>query len=88
MAYELVYFSDARLELQKELAHQDHEELWHLVSNHPPQEFELRLAEIATYCELILDDYYSQEDLDKICDILTKRLRDKRGALVVVSSLH
>lgn len=84
----LEYFSDQRLELQKELAHQDHEELWHLISKHPPQEFELRLAEIASYCEVILDGYYSQEELDKICTILTDKLRKKRRALIVVSSLH
>ena len=71
MAY-LEYFTEERLELQKELM--NHPEVCALISKHPPQEFELRLAEIACYCGVALDGAYSQAELDKLCEILRNRL--------------
>ena len=82
MAY-LDYFPQERIALQEELAHPAHQELWPLVAKHPPQEFELRLAEIAAYLGIVLDGYYSQEELNKLCDILTRKLYEKRTQIVI-----
>lgn len=84
MAY-LDYFSDARLELQKEVM--QHPDLMPLLAKHPASEFELRIAEIACYCEIVLDGAYSQQEIDKLCEILTKRLRAKRMGIIIVQEL-
>lgn len=86
MAY-LEYFSPQRLALQREIAQTGHENLWPLLANHPPSEFEMRLAEIAAYCEVILDGVYSQEEIDKLCEILTRKLYEKRTGVIVINSL-
>lgn len=47
--------------------------------------FETMLAGVAAYCEVAVDDYYSPEDINKLCAILTKKLREKR---TLVLTLH
>lgn len=47
--------------------------------------FEVMLAGVAAYCEVAVDDYYSPEDINKLCAILTKKLREKR---TLVLTLH
>jgi hypothetical protein len=37
-----------------------------------------RLAVVAAHCGVILDDWYSGEDLAKLCDLLLVRLTEKR----------
>lgn len=85
MAYNLEFFSDSRIALNHEVA--EHPELCSFLANHPAQEFEIRLAEIAAYCEVVLDDWYTPDDLDKLCDILWNKLREKRGSITVHSKL-
>jgi hypothetical protein len=70
------YFPQEFLDLQQEIIH--HPELQELIANHPSSEFEVRIAEIATYCKVILDDTYDEEDIKRLCKILTKRLIEKR----------
>jgi hypothetical protein len=81
MALILDYFSESRIALNEELP--NHPELCELIAKHPASEFELRIAEIAAYCELALDGYYSQEDLDKICDILVRKLKAKNSIIIL-----
>lgn len=81
----LEYFSDSRIALQQEL--QYHEELWPLIAKYPPQEFEMRIAEIAAYCEVILDGYYTVEDLDRLCEVLVKKLYEKRTGVLVLDAV-
>lgn len=71
--------------LQRELVH--HPTLQELLNNHPPEEWELRMAEIAAYCSVILDDVYTPEDIGKLAGILTKKLYNMRpaGTIVVLS---
>ena len=85
MAYNLEFFSDSRIALNREVI--EHPTLCELLSKHPPQEFEIRLAEIAAYCDVVLDDWYTPADLDKLCDILWNKLREKRGGIIVASDL-
>ena len=74
MAY-LEYFDPRMLALQEEVSH--HPQLMGLLAKHPPQEMEMRIAEIAAYCEVILDGYYTQEELAQLADILTRKLKQK-----------
>ena len=81
----LEFFSEARLDLQKEIA--SHPELVSRLQNHPAGEFEVRLAEIACYVGLVLDGNYTPEDLDAICEICRHKLWEKRSPLILSSTL-
>jgi hypothetical protein len=88
MAY-LEFFSPERLALQQEIMLDDHAALWPLLAKYPASEFEMRMAEVAAYCDVVLDGYYSQQELDKLCDILVKKLREKRTLVITTGiSLH
>jgi len=46
----------------------------------------MKLAEVAAYCEVILDGSYSEEDCNMLCEVLTKKLIAKRtGTLIVLA---
>lgn len=79
----LVYFSEERIALQNEIL--KHPELIELLQKHPVGEFEIRLAEVASYCEVILDGNYTDTDIDRLCKILTWKLIEMRTNLVLVS---
>ena len=81
MAY-FEYFDPRMLALQEEVSH--HPQLMELLAKHPPQEKEMRLAEIAAYCEIILDGYYSEEQLNELADVLTRKLKQK-NCIVLIS---
>lgn len=83
MAY-LEYFPESRLQLAQEV--KKHPDLMEKIQKHPQDEFELILAEIATYCEILLDGYYTQEDLDGLCEILYWKLRNKRSPVIIVKN--
>lgn len=70
------YFSESKVRLSEEIA--NHPDLCALVSKHPASEFELRLAEVAAYCEVALDGAYTPEDIDEICNRLYEKLRKVR----------
>ena len=74
-------FSYQRIALQQELTH--HPELCELLAKIPAAEFEMRLAEISAYAGVLLDGYYTQGELDKLCDILTRKLVEKRTQLIL-----
>ena len=79
----LVYFSDSRIALNQEVV--EHPELCERLVKHPAQEFEVRLAEIASYCDVVLDGWYNPDELDRLCDILWHRLKKKRKSVVVLT---
>jgi len=83
MAY-LEYFAPARIALQQELRY--HPDLIEKLQGQPVDEFEMRLAEIAAHCGVILDGEYLPADLDKLCDILVQRLKEMRGAIATYTS--
>ena len=80
MAY-LEYFPPHMIELQEEIF--NHPELCRLLANHPPQEKEARIAEIATYCGILLNGMYMPEDIDKLCEILHRKLVEKRIQIIL-----
>lgn len=79
----LEFFPDSYIALNQELG--NHPDLCELLSKHPPQEFEIRLAEIAAYCEVALDGYYTPADLDKLCDILVRKLKSKSSLIITLN---
>ena len=72
-------FSQHRLDLHQEVA--KHPVLLELLQKHPQEEFEILLAEIACYCEVMLDGDYTPTDLDNICKICYERLVLKRTGI-------
>lgn len=79
-------FPDEVINLQREIAHY-HPELQQKLAKHPAHEWEVKLAQIAQHCEVILDGTYLEEDITKICAILEKKLmgmrKDTRGILIL-----
>lgn len=80
MAYKQL-FPPAIIALQEEILH--HPKLTTLLANHPSNEFETRFAEIATYCNILLDDTYTPEDIMSIADVMVQKLRSMRVAIVL-----
>lgn len=81
MAHEyeqLNFFPDEVIDLNKELQYPEHEPLKEILANHSPHDFYIRLAQIAAYCEVILEGDYGEDELKKLCVILTARLKEKR----------
>ena len=73
-------FGENKIALTQEV--KNHPTLLALLANHPVGEWELHLAEIAAYCNVALDDLYTEEDVEKICGILVHRLRKKRQIII------
>lgn len=72
-------FIDLNGELHK------HPELCAHLANHSTAELEIRLAEIASYCQVILDGEYDGRDLKKLAGILYKKLLEKRTGVLIVN---
>lgn len=70
------FFPEEEQELQRELVH--HPELIKRLQNHPQNEQEIIIAEIATYCEVVLEGTYTPEMLTRLCGILARRLKERR----------
>lgn len=68
------------IDLQVEV--RNHPELIERLQRHRAEDFEIRMAEIATYCEVILDGEYVQADFDHLAGILVKKLVEKRTPLI------
>jgi hypothetical protein len=76
-----VLFDPRRTQLAEEV--KNHPELCQILGELAEQgidgsEFEVRLAAVAKYCKIGLDGTYLPEDLSKLCDILTEKLRKAR----------
>ena len=75
-----VYFPQSIIELQEEV--QSHNQLLiNLLQLPKDSPIELKIGEIAAYCDVVLDGYYGEEEIDKLCDILVQKLKQKRGQL-------
>lgn len=71
-------FPEGYQALAKELATGLHPQLEKLLGNHPADEIDIKLAEIAGYVGVLLDGTYSLEERDKLCFILAGRLEVMR----------
>lgn len=76
----MVFFSEARIELSKEVA--NHPKLLDKLTAVNSQDFDDRLAVIAAYCNIALDDIYTQKDIDSICELCIARLKNKQVILI------
>ena len=67
-------FPEGFIALQKELATGLHPRLEKLLANHPADETDIKLSEIAAYCSVALDGTYTIAERDKLCFVLAGRL--------------
>ena len=74
MPLKLGFFPDGYIALNKELASGLHESLAVKLANHPVDEIDVKLAEIASHCSIALKGDYSLEERNKLCFILAGRL--------------
>jgi hypothetical protein len=79
MAYH-EYFEPQLIELRKELEY--HPDLMTILKLQESPDIYVHIAEIAAYCNVLLDGTYSKEDILEICEICTKKLHDKREIIV------
>lgn len=83
----LEYFPQAYIELQRELNTGLHKDIVDIISRYPADEIDIKLAQIASYCEVLLDGDYTLADRIKLCEILVEKLKQKRerpdGILIV-----
>ena len=79
MAY-LEYFDQRALDFNEEVI--KHPKLMEFLAKHTDPA--MKLAEVAAYCEVILDGAYSEEDCNVLCELLTKKLIAKREAPSII----
>lgn len=77
----LEMFPQEYIDLNREISF--HPVLMHLLAVQPVDEFEIRLAQVASYCEVMLDDTYTYEDLKGIAKVCCERLMQKRGKVLL-----
>jgi len=73
-----VMFPEEFIALQKELLH--HTELCSRLGLLLASDIELKFAEIATYCDVMLDGDYNERDFIRLAKIFTQKLECKRIA--------
>ncbi len=80
--YTFELFPAEYIELQKELMRDDHSKICNIIGQYGPDDIDIKLAQIASYCEVMLDGDYSLENRIQLCKILTEKLvllREKTG---------
>ena len=79
MAYH-EYFEQELIDLRREIA--NHPDLMTILAVQTDTDIYVHIAEIAAYCQMVLDGTYSREDVLKLCVIMTKRLINRRTIIV------
>ena len=72
--YRFELFPEGYIALNRELATRLHPKLEVLLKNHSVDDVDIKLAEIASYCSVVLDGTYTIEERDRLCFILAGRL--------------
>lgn len=68
------FFPEGYIALNKELATGLHGGLERKLNNHAADDTDIKLAEIASHCSIVLNGAYTIEERDKLCFILAGRL--------------
>ena len=70
-----VLFPEVYFQLQDECSF--HPQLQIQLANHPATEFEVKLAEIAAYCGIVLDGEYSDADFQHVAALCITKLKQR-----------
>lgn len=74
------YFEKELIDLRREIA--NHPDLLVILAGQTNTDIYVHIAEIAAYCDMVLDGTYSMEDVLKLCVIMTERLINRRTIIV------
>lgn len=77
------YFPTEFIDLQEELTYTAHQKLQEILAHNKEEDWLIKLAQICAYCEVVLDDWYTNEDLLKIAKICKRKLVEKREGVVI-----
>lgn len=67
-------FPDEYLALNRELCTQKHPKLQNILAQCGAEDIDMKLAQIASYCSVVMDGCYTLEDRIKLCKILKEKL--------------
>ena len=76
------------IELQNELSRYEHRHLKYECELEGYTTFSEVIGKIAADCDLVLDGYYSNEDIRGICKKLSAALRKKRDPIAIYTGEH
>lgn len=71
-----VLFEQELLDLQQEI--HKHPPLLKVLEEQQDKDIYIQLCEIAAYCGIVLQGYYTKEDILELCVVMTKKLIEKR----------
>jgi hypothetical protein len=72
--YIIERFPQEYIDLNYELCTQNHPKLHAILAGYPADEIDIKLAQIAAYCEVMLDGDYELESRMQLCKILKEKL--------------
>lgn len=80
-------FPEAFIELNREIC--NHPELQKRIQKHhdadPELQFSKCIAEVCSYCNVAIDDHFTESMLIKLADLLVWRLREARAEKITTS---
>jgi len=89
MALVFEMFPEEYVQLNIECSNGLHPKLEIILAGIHPDEHDMKLAFIATYCEVILNGVYTHESRIALCEILRKKLIEKRerppGSIILLN---
>lgn len=86
--YTFEFFPQEYIDLNRELVTQNHPKLQAILAGYPADEIDIKLAQIAAYCEVILDGDYTLESKMQLCKILKDKLvqlRESDSPIILLS---
>lgn len=84
--YIMEIFPQEYIDLQRELMFQNHPKLIAILSTCGAEEIDLKLAHIASYCQVLMDGEYTLESRRNLCKILKEKLvllREPENVIIV-----
>jgi hypothetical protein len=82
MPAKITLFPQELIDLNMEVLY--HPELQKKLAEQPADELEIRLAAIATYCGILIDGYFSVQDLATIAGLCHKELIKRRTGILLI----
>lgn len=76
------YIPKEMVDLQDELSRPEHQHIRQRCEIEGYTTFSEVLGTVAAECDIALDGYYSEADIQNLCRILTNKLRDKRSPVI------
>ena len=72
--YTFELFPQEYIDLNKELYEGGHDKICNILGQYSADEVDIKLAQIASYCEVMLDGDYTLENRMQLCKILKEKL--------------